>query len=85
MPTTHPSFSVDGRPISHTTVGGHTVDRGTLPDKIGGIQSSCEISLKGPGTRPTCVSHRPVATGGARGGGAQPPLEKFEPPLGCLP
>ena len=29
---------------------------------------------------PTC---RPVATGGR--GGAQPPLEKFEPPLGCPP
>ena len=25
---------------------------------------------------------RPVATGG-EGGGAQPPLERFEPPLGC--
>ena len=28
-------------------------------------------------------TYRPVATGGARG--AQPPLEKFEPPLGCPP
>ena len=26
---------------------------------------------------------RAVATGGGRGGGAEPPLEKFEPPLGC--
>ena len=50
-------LSVDGWPISHTTVEGHTVGRGTLPDKIGGIQSSCEISYdKGPGT--TCVSDR---------------------------
>ena len=31
----------------------------------------------------TCSNQdRPVATGG-RGGGAQPPLDKFEPPLGC--
>ena len=28
-------------------------------------------------------SARPVATGGR--GGAEPPLEKFEPPLGCPP
>ena len=32
---------------------------------------------------PSGYAVRPVATGGR--GGAEPPLEKFEPPLGCPP